>query len=118
MVERDIRVLLAGIVSGFAEFESAGEGYGPDGPLDWTGYGESRARARERSGETESVVCGRGRIGETEAVVVAFDFRFLGGSIGTATGARIVHAFGQAITSRLPVVSMISTGGSRMQEGM
>jgi acetyl-CoA carboxylase beta subunit len=118
VAERDVRTFLAGIVSEFTEFDVAGAGYGPDGPLDWAGYADSLARARERSGETESVVCGRGRIGGTEAVVVTFDFRFLGGSIGTATGARIVHAFGQAVTARLPVVSLISTGGSRMQEGM
>ncbi|HEV2781444.1 MAG TPA: carboxyl transferase domain-containing protein [Actinophytocola sp.] len=89
-----------------------------DGPLSWTGYGESLARARKRTGETESVLCGTGKIGDTAAVIVAFDFRFLGGSIGVATGDRIVRAFGQAIRSRLPVVSLIATGGSRLQEGM
>src|SRR2546426_11004279 len=110
MAERDIRALLGRIVSGFTEFHVDIEAYRGDGPLAWTGDGDSRARAREISGETESVVCGRGMIGGTEAVLVAFDFRFLGGSIGTATGTRVVHAFARATALRLPVVSLISTG--------
>jgi acyl-CoA carboxylase subunit beta len=118
MAERDIRALLGRVARGFTEFQAEVEDFGPNGPLDWTGYGDSRARARENSGETESVVCGRGTVGGTEAVLVAFDFRFLGGSIGTATGTRVVHAFDRAMSLRLPVVSLISTGGSRMQEGM
>jgi acetyl-CoA carboxylase alpha subunit len=107
------------LTSAFTEFEVDGPGAaGPDGPLNWTGYGEALARARERTGETESVVCGQGKIGDTEAMIVAFDFRFLGGSLGGATGHRIVEAFIHAGLSELPVVSLIATGGSRMQEGM
>lgn len=83
-------------------------------PLGWPGYGDQLARARERSGGAESVSWRRRR----HAVVITFDFRFLGGSVGTATGALIEEAFTEARAAHLPVVSMIATGGSRMQEGM
>jgi acetyl-CoA carboxylase carboxyl transferase subunit beta len=82
--------------------------------LGWPGYEEQLARARERSGGAESVSWRRHR----HAVVITFDFRFLGGSVGTATGALIEEAFTEARATHLPVVSMIATGGSRMQEGM
>lgn len=89
-----------------------------DGPIGWPGYDAARDRARRRTGERESVVCGSGVIDTTEAVLIAFDFGFLGGSIGHRTGERIEAAFGLARRMRLPVVSLVATGGSRLQEGM
>ncbi|WP_158850334.1 carboxyl transferase domain-containing protein [Saccharothrix deserti] len=89
-----------------------------DGPIGWTGYDGARARAAERTGERESVVCGTGRVGGTEAVLIAFEFGFLGGSVGGRTGLLVEAAFERAVRLRLPVVSLIATGGSRMQEGM
>ncbi|WP_158844752.1 carboxyl transferase domain-containing protein [Saccharothrix deserti] len=83
-------------------------------PLGWPGYEAQLDRARERSGGAESVSWRRHR----HAVVITFDFRFLGGSVGTATGALIEEAFTEARATHLPVVSVIATGGSRMQEGM
>ncbi|MEU4447332.1 carboxyl transferase domain-containing protein [Actinosynnema sp. NPDC050801] len=83
-------------------------------PLGWPGYEAQLDRARERSGGVESVSWRR----LPRAVEVTFDFRFLGGSVGTATGALIEEAFTEARSARLPVVSKIATGGSRMQEGM
>lgn len=88
-----------------------------DGPLGWTGYDDQLARATELTGEHESVVCGVAEIGGVRAVLVAFEFGFLGGSLGTRTGARVEQAFVHAREHRLPVVSLVATGGSRMQEG-
>jgi acyl-CoA carboxylase subunit beta len=87
-------------------------------PLAWPGYDAQLARARERSGEPESVVCGEGRVGSTRAVLVAFDFAFMGGSMGEAGGRKIARAFRRAAEEGLPVVSLHSSGGCRMQEGM
>ncbi|WP_434443665.1 carboxyl transferase domain-containing protein [Lentzea sp. E54] len=88
-----------------------------DGPLGWPGYGDQLARAAGLTGESESVVCGVAEIGGVTAVVVAFEFGFLGGSLGTRTGARIEQAFTHARELGVPVVSLVATGGSRMQEG-
>ncbi|CAM5473291.1 MULTISPECIES: carboxyl transferase domain-containing protein [Streptomyces] len=89
-----------------------------DGPLGWQGYDASRDRAAARTGEQESVVCGTARVGGTRAVLIAFEFGFLGGSLGERTGDRLEAAYTHAREHRLPVVPLIATGGSRMQEGM
>ncbi|SFR26075.1 acetyl-CoA carboxylase carboxyl transferase subunit beta [Lentzea waywayandensis] len=94
-----------------------GDGDQADGPLRWPGYGDQLSRAEASTGERESVVCGVAEIGGVTTVVVAFEFGFLGGSLGTRTGARIEQAFTHARELRLPVVSLVATGGSRMQEG-
>ncbi|WP_241779788.1 carboxyl transferase domain-containing protein [Streptomyces natalensis] len=97
--------------------EATGSGR-PDGPLGWRGYDASRARARERTGEEESVVTALATVGGTEVVLISFEFGYLGGSLGERTGDRLVAAYTEARERRLPLVSLIATGGSRMQEGM
>ncbi len=89
-----------------------------DGLLGWDGYGAARRRARERTGERESVISGTARIDGVPTVLISFEFGFLGGSLGERTGDRLVAAYTRARELRLPVVSLIATGGSRMQEGM
>ena len=56
-------------------------------------------------------------VGGEPCVLVGFEFSFLGGSMGTAEGARIARAFSVAMAERLPVVCVSASGGSRMQEG-
>ncbi|WP_461036760.1 carboxyl transferase domain-containing protein, partial [Streptomyces mayteni] len=119
------RGALAAVADHFEELPepSAGAGAGagataPDGPIGWAGYGEARAAATARTGETESVVCGIARVGGREAVAISFEFGFLGGSLGERTGDRLAAAHATARERRLPVVTLIATGGSRMQEGM
>ncbi|WP_186777308.1 carboxyl transferase domain-containing protein [Streptomyces salinarius] len=104
--------------STFAELPHPEGAWQPDGPLGWPGYDASRARAAERTGETESVVCGTGDVEGTRAVLVSFEFGFLGGSLGHRTGDRLEAAYAYAREHRLPVVPLVATGGSRMQEGM
>ncbi|MFD8420125.1 carboxyl transferase domain-containing protein [Streptomyces sp. NPDC059466] len=90
----------------------------PDGPLSWQGYDDTRSRAAARTGEDESVVCGTAVVGGTRVALIAFEFGFLGGSLGARTGDRLEAAYAHAREHRLPVVSLVATGGSRMQEGM
>ncbi|MEU1269514.1 carboxyl transferase domain-containing protein [Streptomyces sp. NPDC005799] len=102
----------------FTELPSPIRESAPDGPLTWQGYDASRARAAERTGESESVVCGTASVLGTRAVLIAFEFGFLGGSLGERTGDRLEAAYGHAREQGLPVVPLVATGGSRMQEGM
>ncbi|MFF3620143.1 carboxyl transferase domain-containing protein [Streptomyces sp. NPDC002467] len=102
----------------FAELPAPRRESGPDGPLAWEGYDDSRARAAARTGEEESVVVGTARFGGREAALISFEFGFLGGSLGERTGDRLEAAYTYAREHRLPLVSLIATGGSRMQEGM
>ncbi|MGW0916739.1 carboxyl transferase domain-containing protein [Streptomyces sp. NPDC002784] len=112
------REFLALITDDFVELPYPERDSAPDGPLGWRGYDGSRLRAAERTGEEESVVCGTGRVGGTRAVLIAFEFGYLGGSLGERTGDRLEAAHAHARRYRLPVVPLIATGGSRMQEGM
>ncbi|MEV6164306.1 carboxyl transferase domain-containing protein [Streptomyces sp. NPDC052052] len=97
---------------------AAGPGGADDGPLPWAGYADSRARATARTGEEESVIHGLASIGGRPCVLVSFEFGFLGGSLGQRTGDRLEAAYEAAGARGLPLVSLIATGGSRMQEGM
>lgn len=120
------RTIIESVSTGFAALPVDLPGVeGPDGPLGWAGYGDAVREAVEHTGEPESVVCGTARIPRAddpartvEAVLVAFEFGFLGGSVGGRTGLVIEAAFDHAVRAGLPVVSFIATGGSRMQEGM
>jgi acetyl-CoA carboxylase alpha subunit len=112
------RETLAAVTDDFTELPCPARESKPDGPLAWQGYDASRARAAERTGEEESVVGGTGHVEGTRAVLIAFEFGFLGGSLGERTGDRLEAAYTYAREHRLPVVPLIATGGSRMQEGM
>ncbi|NED89379.1 acetyl-CoA carboxylase, partial [Streptomyces sp. SID11233] len=112
------RAAIAAVTTDFTESTAPREDTSADGPLDWTGYADSRARATARTGERESVVHGLATVGGHRCVLVSFEFGFLGGSLGQRTGDRLEAAYEEAVTRRLPLVSLIATGGSRMQEGM
>ncbi|MFE7573788.1 carboxyl transferase domain-containing protein [Streptomyces sp. NPDC057521] len=119
MAERlTAREAVAALTDGFTELPAPARDTDGDGPLGWTGYAASRARATARTGEQESVVHGTATVGGHPCVLLSFEFGFLGGSLGQRTGDRLEAAYEEAITRRLPLVSLIATGGSRMQEGM
>lgn len=112
------RAAIALVANDFTELSMVDRTVSADGPIGWPGYEAAHARAREATGEDESVVCGTARVEGREAVVISFEFAFLGGSLGERTGDRIKAAHTLARYRRLPVVALIATGGSRMQEGM
>ncbi|MGW3631607.1 carboxyl transferase domain-containing protein [Streptomyces sp. NPDC005122] len=112
------REAIALVTDEFTELRVPIRRFEPDGPLSWQGYDEARSRAAARTGEDESVVCGRAVVGGTRVALIAFEFGFLGGSLGERTGDRLEAAYAHAREHRLPVVSLVATGGSRMQEGM
>ncbi|MQA09642.1 MAG: acetyl-CoA carboxylase [Pseudonocardiaceae bacterium] len=109
---------IASVATDFRELPAEPVDYLADGPLGWPGYDDARRAAKESSEQDEAVVSGTATIGTGRAVVIAFDFRYLGGSVGMNTGDRIARAFETARAEALPVVSLIATGGSRMQESM
>lgn len=87
-------------------------------PLAWPGYPALIERARARTGDEQAVTAGRASIGGHACLAVMFNFEFMGGSMGESEGTRITDAIAVAIAERLPLVSVLSTGGARMQEGM
>lgn len=112
------REAIALVTSDFTELPYPHGATRPDGPLAWAGYDGARAAATERTGESESVICGTATVAGRPAVLVSFEFRYLGGSLGERTGDRLEAAYAAARAHRIPLVSLVATGGSRMQEGM
>jgi acetyl-CoA carboxylase carboxyl transferase alpha subunit/acetyl-CoA carboxylase carboxyl transferase beta subunit len=66
----------------------------------------------------EAVVTGEAEIESQRVVLVVLDFRFMGGSMGSAVGEKIARAFERAAEENLPLVAVTATGGARIQEGM
>ncbi|WP_103533946.1 carboxyl transferase domain-containing protein [Streptomyces sp. SM11] len=114
---REMIALLTG-TAGFTEHRPPARPLPPDGPLGWAGYDAARERAGARTGEEESVVYGTGVVGDRACVLLSFEFGFLGGSLGRLAGDRLAAAYELALTRRLPLLALVATGGSRMQEGM
>ncbi|MFG2720975.1 carboxyl transferase domain-containing protein [Streptomyces sp. NPDC048416] len=112
------RAAIALVATRFDELHVPEGVFPDDGPLSWSGYGAARALATERTGEDESVVAGVASVDGRPCVLLSFEFGFLGGSLGRRTGDRLERAYETARARRLPLVSLIATGGSRMQEGM
>lgn len=80
-------------------------------------YSDELATARERTGFDESVVTGEGSIRARRVAVVACEFSFLAGSIGTDAAERLAVAIERATRERLPLLAATGSGGTRMQEG-
>ncbi|MGH3180090.1 MAG: carboxyl transferase domain-containing protein, partial [Streptosporangiaceae bacterium] len=94
-----------------------GEAIEAANPSDWPGYPGQIRRARTATGARHAVTTGVATVGSEPCVLAGFEFPFLGGSMGTAEGARIARAFSVAVAQRLPMVCVSASGGSRMQEG-
>ncbi|MEW5703794.1 MAG: acetyl-CoA carboxylase, carboxyltransferase subunit beta [Pseudomonadota bacterium] len=73
--------------------------------------------ARSKTGAKDAVVVAHGRIGGVNTVVAAFNFDFLGGSMGAAVGEAILTAARLAVLQEAPLVIVPASGGARMQEG-
>ncbi len=81
-------------------------------------YSDRLKDAREKSGASDAVIVARGRIGGFNAIVAAFDFDFLGGSMGVAAGEAIVAAAKLAVLQQASLIVVPASGGARMQEGI
>lgn len=90
-------------------------------PISFQGRQSYRSRvinAQRRTGLTESALTGTGTVLGRDVVLALLDFSFLGGSIGVVAGERLARAFEKATARRVPVVTVCSTSGTRMQEGL
>ena len=93
----------------------------PSDPLSFGGrkpYRQSLNNAIETSGSHEAVVTGFGWINEIKVGFGVMDFSFIAGSMGSVVGEKISRLFEAATTEQLPVITVASSGGARMQEGM
>lgn len=93
----------------------------PEDPLkfrDSKRYTERLRSYRKTTGRDDAIVVAKGSIGGVKCVVAALNFAFMGGSMGMAVGEGIVKAADIALKSKIPLVTVASSGGARMQEGI
>jgi acetyl-CoA carboxylase carboxyl transferase subunit beta len=81
-------------------------------------YPERLKAALEATGETDALVVFGGAVMSVPLVAAAFEFEFMGGSMGSVVGERFVRGVETAIEQKVPFVSFAATGGARMQEGL
>lgn len=81
-------------------------------------YIDRLAAAREETGEEDALVVMQGAVREIPVVAAAFEFGFLGGSMGSVVGERFVRGVQVCVEQRLPFICFTATGGARMQEGL
>lgn len=89
----------------------------PEQPELGDAYRAELAAAAERSGADESILTGEALVDGRRVALIACEFRFLAGSVGTAAAERFVRALERATAERLPVLASPASGGTRMQEG-
>ena len=90
----------------------------PLGFVDSKPYPERMAEAQKKTGETEALVVMQGLLKGIPLLACAFEFDFMGGSMGTVVGDRFVQAAERAIELNQPLVCFAASAGARMQEGM
>ncbi len=81
-------------------------------------YPDRLSAALEETGETDAIVVMQGSIRSVPVVLAAFEFDFMGGSMGSVVGERMVRGVRVAFENRVPFVCVASSGGARMQEGV
>jgi acetyl-CoA carboxylase carboxyl transferase subunit beta len=81
-------------------------------------YTERLQEARSETSEEDALVVMQGSIKTLPVVAAAFEFGFLGGSMGSVVGERFVRGVGACLEQRLPLICITATGGARMQEGV
>lgn len=90
----------------------------PLGFVDSKPYSQRLSRSRARTGEADAYVCGRGTIDGIPVHIGTFDFRFMGGSMGSVVGELITRQIERAVEAREPAIIVSASGGARMQEGV
>jgi acetyl-CoA carboxylase carboxyl transferase subunit beta len=81
-------------------------------------YPERLEEAESETGETDALVVMQGAVNNVPLVAAAFEFAFMGGSMGSVVGERFVRGVHACLDQSLPFVCFAATGGARMQEGL
>jgi len=81
-------------------------------------YPDRLSAALEETGETDALIVMQGSVKSVPLVVGAFEFEFMGGSMGSVVGERFARGVRVAYENRVPFVCVSASGGARMQEGV
>jgi len=81
-------------------------------------YPDRLSSAHNETGEDDALVVMQGSMNGVPVVVAAFEFKFIGGSMGSVVGERFVRGVQAAIEAKAPFICVAASGGARMQEGL
>ncbi|BBB29431.1 acetyl-CoA carboxylase, carboxyltransferase subunit beta [Neptunomonas japonica] len=81
-------------------------------------YKDRLSAAQKATGEKDALVAMRGTLLNMPVAAVAFDFRFMGGSMGAVVGERFVRAVNISLEENIPLICFSASGGARMQEAL
>ena len=81
-------------------------------------YKDRISSAQKDTGEDDALVVMRGKLKTLPVVACAFEFSFMGGSMGSVVGARFVRAVDVCLERRIPLICFAASGGARMQEAL
>ena len=81
-------------------------------------YSDRLKDAQSKTGLKDAITIAKGTIGGNNTVIAAFNFSFMGGSMGARVGESIVKAAEEAVASKSALIVIPASGGARMQEGM
>ncbi|AMD00374.1 acetyl-CoA carboxylase, carboxyltransferase subunit beta [Halomonas chromatireducens] len=81
-------------------------------------YKDRLSAAQKETGEKDALIAMRGSLDGLPVVVVAFEFTFMGGSMGAVVGEKFVRAATLALEERIPLICFSASGGARMQEAL
>lgn len=87
-------------------------------PLHFPSYAEKRSAAQQKTHLKDSYVIGKGQLLGRPVAIGASDFRFMGGSMGSVFGEKVTRLLEHALEEKIPAITVTSTGGARMQEGL
>ncbi|HVU23265.1 MAG TPA: acetyl-CoA carboxylase, carboxyltransferase subunit beta [Opitutus sp.] len=90
----------------------------PLGFVDSAPYPARIKKYEKESGLPEAVITGTGKIHGIEVALAVMDFRFCGGTLGSAAGEKITRTIETAIKRKIPCIVFSTSGGARMQEGI
>lgn len=81
-------------------------------------YKDRLLQAQKSTGERDALIVIKGKLKEIPLVAAAFEFGFMGGSMGSVVGERFVRAVNVCLDERIPLVCFSASGGARMQEAL
>lgn len=81
-------------------------------------YTDRLKEAQHKTGRRDGIIVAEGKIGGTPAVIAAFDFAFMGGSMGAGVGDGLIEGARRAVMNKCPYIVIPASGGARMQEGI
>jgi acetyl-CoA carboxylase carboxyl transferase subunit beta len=90
----------------------------PLGFFDLRPYTDRLAEAEMKTGLADAMVIGRAAIGARRCELAVMDFSFMGGSMGSVVGEKFSRACDSAAEAKMPLITVTSSGGARMQEGI